>query len=256
MYPSPFFRRASSPLLHRSRWTCPMLVSSLLCGAALVAAPANAAGPDPSRLKPATPKQAKGVQAQRVQALDAAVAATPRGYPAVSVDPDPGNLFGYLPLNVFGGNTVLAVGDEQIHNIDTPGFVYNGEHFTRIGIDSNGYAIPGGAEPEDNRSDPAFGTARPNGVLAPFWTDLDGTGRTGILVNVLTDGINSWIVIEWQVNVAGTNSERRFQIWIGINGDRTSSTPTTSRQWQTAPAAMTCSSVRRTSTGRCTTACL
>ncbi|MBE2317673.1 cadherin-like domain-containing protein [Solirubrobacter sp. CPCC 204708] len=203
---------------HRSRWTCPLLVSSLLFASALVAGPASAAEPDRSRLRPATPKQAKSVAAQRVQAFDAAVAGTPRGYPGVSIGADPGNVFGYIPLTAFGSNTVLPVGDEQTVNIDTPAFVYNGETFTRLGINSNGYLIPGGGEAEDNRSDPAFGTARPNGVLAPFWTDLDGTGKPGVLVNVLTDGVSSWLVVEWQVDVAGTDSERVFQAWIGVNG--------------------------------------
>ncbi len=55
-------------------------------------------------------------------------------------------------------------------------------------------------------------------MLAPFWTDLDGTSDEGIRATVLTDGVNSWIVIEWQVDVFGTNSNRHFQVWLGING--------------------------------------
>ena len=55
------------------------------------------------------------------------MAGTPRATPAVSIAPDPGNVFGYIPLAVFGGNTILPVGDERIDNIDVPGFVYNGE---------------------------------------------------------------------------------------------------------------------------------
>jgi hypothetical protein len=30
--------------------------------------------------------------------------------------------------------------------------------------------------------------------------------------------VNTWIVIEWQVDVFGTNSNRHFQVWLGING--------------------------------------
>ena len=48
--------------------------------------------------------------------------------------------------------------------------------------------------------------ASPNGVLAPFWTDLDGTGRPGIYIGTLTDGSDTWIVVEWDVNVSGTTS--------------------------------------------------
>jgi hypothetical protein len=60
--------------------------------------------------------------------------------------------------------------------------------------------------------------ARPNGVLAPFWTDLDGAGAPGIRAATLTDGVNTWVVIEWSLNVFGTTSNRHFQTWIGING--------------------------------------
>jgi hypothetical protein len=194
-----------------------MLVSSLLCGAAFAAAPANAAGPDASRLEPVTLERAKGAEARSSQALDASVAGSPRG-PEVSIGPDPGNVFGYIPLTVFGGNTIFPVGDEEIASLDVPGFVYSGEHFTKIGISSNGYLVPGGGEAADNSSQPALGTERPNGVIAPYWTDLDGTGTTGILANVLTDGVASWIVVEWQVNVAGTTNQRVFQVWLGING--------------------------------------
>ena len=45
-------------------------------------------------------------------------------------------------------------------------------------------------------------------MLAPFWTDLDGTGAPGIFAATLTDGVDDWIVVEWQVNVFGTTSNR------------------------------------------------
>ena len=93
--------------------------------------------------------------------------------------------------------------------------------YNRIGVTSNGYAVVGGTTGSQDISflpqtlpDPA----RPNGVLAPFWTDLDGTGAPGIFATVLTDGVSSWIVLEWRVNVFGTTSQRVFQKWIGING--------------------------------------
>jgi hypothetical protein len=55
-------------------------------------------------------------------------------------------------------------------------------------------------------------------MLAPFWNDLDGTGAEGIRAAVLTDGVNSWIVIEYQVHVFGTTSDTHFQVWLGIDG--------------------------------------
>jgi hypothetical protein len=139
------------------------------------------------------------------------------GVPSV----DPGELFGYIPLDAFGVDPI-AVGDEEIVNFDSPAFVYTGQTFTSFGVDSNGYVIAGGGTAEDNNCcdlptgpDPA----RPNNMLAPFWTDLDGTAAEGIFVAVLTDGVNSWIVIEFRLNVFGTTSERVFQTWIGIDGE-------------------------------------
>jgi hypothetical protein len=61
--------------------------------------------------------------------------------------------------------------------------------------------------------------ARPNNVLAPFWTDLDGTGAPGILAGILTDGVEDWLVIEWRVRVWGTSDLRAFQVWIGLADD-------------------------------------
>ena len=45
--------------------------------------------------------------------------------------------------------------------------------------------------------------ARPNNVLAPFWTDLDGTAAEGIRLALIEDQDtgDAWIVVEWQVNV-------------------------------------------------------
>jgi hypothetical protein len=136
-----------------------------------------------------------------------------------SVAPDPGTLFGYLPLTAFGGNTILPLGDEEMASLDVPGFVFNGTTYTKLGISSNGYLVAGGADATSQAKPGAIpDAAAPNNVIAPFWTDLDGTGMTGVLANVLTDGVHSWIVVEWQANVAGTTSPRVFQTWLGIRG--------------------------------------
>ncbi|GAA4457898.1 S8 family serine peptidase [Phytohabitans houttuyneae] len=134
---------------------------------------------------------------------------------------DPGTTAGYIPLAAFGV-APNAIGDEEILNFNVPPFIYGGQTYTRIGIDSNGYAVVGGGTSEDNNCceltqipDPA----RPNNVLAPFWTDLDGTNDQGIRATVLTDGVSDWLVLEWQVDVWGTDSNRHFQIWIGLNGE-------------------------------------
>jgi subtilisin family serine protease len=131
----------------------------------------------------------------------------------------PGALFGYIPLDAFGV-TPIAVGDEQALNFNVPAYVYAGQTFNQIGVTSDGYLVAGGATGQDVDFIPQTfpNPARPNGVLAPFWTDLDGTGAPGIFAVILTDGVNDWFVVEWRLNVFGTTSLRVFQTWIGLNG--------------------------------------
>ena len=127
---------------------------------------------------------------------------------------------GYIPLDAFG-ITPIPIGDEQALNFNVPAYRFAGETYTRLGVTSNGYMVAGGTL---GAADITFlpqtlpDPARPNNVLAPFWTDLDGTGRPGIFAGTLTDGVSTWVVIEWRVNVFGTSSVRVFQSWIGVNG--------------------------------------
>ncbi|WP_223167988.1 S8 family serine peptidase [Nonomuraea sp. SYSU D8015] len=127
---------------------------------------------------------------------------------------------GYLPLDAFGV-TPVAVGDEQAVNFTVPAYTFAGKTYTRLGVTSNGYSVAGGTSGGD---DIAFqpqslpDPARPNGVLASYWTDLDGTGAPGVYATVLTDGVNDWIVVEWRLNIFGTTDTKVFQQWIGVNG--------------------------------------
>jgi Subtilase family/PA domain/Fibronectin type-III domain len=135
-------------------------------------------------------------------------------------DVAPGELFGYIPLSAFGV-APEPIGDEDILNFNVPAFVYAGATYTVLGVDSNGYVIAGGGTAEDNNCcnipsgpDPA----RPNNILAMLWTDLDGSNANGIYAATLTDGVNTWLVIEYQVKVFGTSDLRTFQVWIGVDG--------------------------------------
>ena len=128
---------------------------------------------------------------------------------------------GFLDLAEFGIPAV-PIGDEEIIQFDTPPFEYNGEMFTTLGVVSNGYLVAGETSSEDleccvlpEGPDPA----RPNNMLAPLWSDLEGTDAPGIRATVLTDGIDDWIVIQWNVEDFGTEQAQVFQIWIGISTD-------------------------------------
>ncbi len=127
---------------------------------------------------------------------------------------------GYFSLDNLG-TPHTPIGDEDILNFPVPSFLYGGVTYDTLGVDSNGYIIVGGGTSQDDEccnlpSGPS--STRPNNILAPFWTDLDGTGADGILADVVSDGTDSWIVIEYRVNVFGTSDLQTFQIWIGING--------------------------------------
>ena len=147
---------------------------------------------------------------------EATLAGAAPGVPSRWVRPG----LGYFGLGQLGV-PVTPIGDEEIINLTTPSYEFAGQAWDQIGIDSNGYLIVGGGSSQDNECctlpagpDPA----RPNNILAPFWTDLDGTTAPGVLFSVLTDGINDWLVIEYQVDVFGTTDLRTFQVWIGLNG--------------------------------------
>lgn len=131
----------------------------------------------------------------------------------------PGSLFGYIPLDAFG-ITPIPVGDEQAVNFNIDPYVFAGQTYTRIGVTSNGYSVAGGASADDVQFAPQNlpDVARPNNVLAPYWTDLDGNGAPGIYAGSLTDGVSTWVVLEWRVNLFGTTSQKVFQQWIGVDG--------------------------------------
>jgi subtilisin family serine protease len=159
------------------------------------------------------------VSSRQARLHDVTLAGASPGVPAVDPGESPA---GYLPLDGFGGTIVAPIGDEEIIQFDSPPFDFNGQTWTTFGVDSNGYVVAGETSSEDNECctlpegpDPA----RPNNMMAPLWTDLEGTDAEGILVNVLSDGMNDWIVVEYRVEVFGTEIPAVFQVWIGLNND-------------------------------------
>ncbi|HEX5511936.1 MAG TPA: S8 family serine peptidase [Actinomycetales bacterium] len=133
-----------------------------------------------------------------------------------------GGLFGYLPLQQFGIGA-QSVGDEAMLTFNVPAYVYNGKTYSSLTVDSNGYVLAGTAGAEQNNCCDLPGgpdPAPPNDMMAPFWTDLDGTGARGISAGLLGDGVNNWVVVQYEVNVWGTQDLRSFQVWIGINGEQ------------------------------------
>ncbi|MEO7911024.1 MAG: S8 family serine peptidase [Roseiflexaceae bacterium] len=140
--------------------------------------------------------------------------------PVVSIAPGTSPA-GYLPLSAFGIAPIGGVGDETITNFNVPAFNYGGQNYARIGLTSNGYAIVGGGTDADvafiNQIFPD--PTPPNNVLAPYWTDLNPGAAGALRVGTLTDGVNTWLVLDWEgVREYSTANSNSFQIWIGVDG--------------------------------------
>jgi hypothetical protein len=88
--------------------------------------------------------------------------------------------------------TPTPIGDEDLIDLDVSPFVYAFQTWDHIRISSNGYLVVGDGTgtAADNDSDSQIlpDPAPPNNVIAPFWTNLDGTGTPGIYHAALTDG--------------------------------------------------------------------
>jgi uncharacterized repeat protein (TIGR01451 family) len=129
---------------------------------------------------------------------------------------------GYLPLSLFGTPAITGVGDDTITNFGVPEFSYAGETWTSVGVGSNGYVVVGGGTSQDisvvNQNFP--NPTHPNNVLAAFWTDLNPAAAGALRIEILTDGVDEWLVIEWDgVRNFSDATTHSFQIWIGLDGD-------------------------------------
>jgi Fibronectin type-III domain len=126
---------------------------------------------------------------------------------------------GYLPIAGFGGITIPG-GDDAITNVNVPTFYYGGETYSSIGVVTNGYVVIGGGTASDVNFFPQTfpNKARPNNVVAPFWTDLNTTSGTGggkIVVNVLTDGDSDWIIVDFEgVKNFSNSTTHTGEVWI------------------------------------------
>lgn len=113
--------------------------------------------------------------------------------PGVTIEAG-GSPFGYVALAGFGVGPIGGVGDETISNFTLPGsFRYGGELYSRLGVVSNGYVVAGGGTNADVSFINQFlpDPARPNNVIAPFWTDLDPAAGGALRIALLSSGPNT-----------------------------------------------------------------
>ena len=139
--------------------------------------------------------------------------------PNVTVEPG-SSPFGYLSLASLGVPPLTGIGDETMVNFSVDPFIYDGETYTTVGMVSNGYVVIGGGTSADINFVPQSlpDPTPPNNVVAPFWTDLDGSAGGNFYAAALTAGASSWIVLEWQdVPEFSSSDAYTFQLWIETN---------------------------------------
>ena len=131
---------------------------------------------------------------------------------------------GYVPIGVA---PIAGMTDDALVNFTVPAFTFGTETYARLGVTSNGYVVVGGGTSADLNFRPQTfpNIARPNNVLAPYWTDLNppaGPAGSGVRIALASGGGSTWIVVDWSnVPVFTSNAPRSFQMWIGISGDAT-----------------------------------
>jgi subtilase family protein/fibronectin type III domain protein len=135
-------------------------------------------------------------------------AITPGGSPA-----------GFLPLSLFDIPPNENMGDEGIITFDVPEYLYGSEPYARVSITANGYAIVGDGTTVDFVPQEMPDPALPNNVLAPFWSDLNQEAGGDTRAALLTDGVNSWIVLEWTdfPSFSDHSLTNSFQIWLQVD---------------------------------------
>ena len=143
--------------------------------------------------------------------------------PNVVIAPGSSPAGGYVSLSAFGITPIAGVGDDTVTNFDVPGFTYAGQTYTRVGVSSNGYVVIGGATGADNSiTNQNFPDAtRPNNTLAAFWTDLNPGAAGAVRVGTLTNGADTWIVVDWNAvrEFSAPVKLNTFEIWIGLGND-------------------------------------
>ncbi len=140
------------------------------------------------------------------------------GAASVSISPGLGPA-GYLPLELFGNAPIAGIGDESITNFSVPAYSFGSQIYTELGVASNGYVIVGGGADSQAVNLALPNPLAPRNILAPFWTDLNPALGGEIRIGTLTDGIDTWIVVDWNEVADLSNVLNSFEIWIGISGD-------------------------------------
>ena len=134
----------------------------------------------------------------------------------ITVAPGTGPAGGYLALSGFGISPIAGVTDDWDAPFNILSFTWGGATFNSIRVSSNGFITVGGSTATTFVPQPLPSSTLPNGVLAPFWTDLNPAQGGSIRIGALTDGTNTWTVVDWQdvVDFSNNSVANSFEIWL------------------------------------------
>jgi hypothetical protein len=132
----------------------------------------------------------------------------------------PGHLFGYISGRAIGLDP-LPIADEN--HLATVHIAYQfGGPRDALSISPRGYVLLGASQSDaDAGAEPQYlpDPAQPNGLLAPFWSDLSFEGAPGVFGSIVANSSGMrWIVVEWRMRHAATGEPVAFELWIGLNG--------------------------------------
>ncbi|HXJ62725.1 MAG TPA: S8 family serine peptidase, partial [Actinomycetota bacterium] len=127
----------------------------------------------------------------------------------------------FVDLRTRGVRPLDEMADESIVNVATgrSQFVFGGTAYHTLGIASDGYAVIGGGDHSDLAFKPQAipNPARPNNVLAPYWTDLNPAVGGKVYVGRVTSKGARYLVVEWRrVRVYHSTDVETFELWIRL----------------------------------------
>jgi hypothetical protein len=136
---------------------------------------------------------------------------------------------GLVDLSGVPALQIPGFGDETIVNLSLGHAVRFGDYtYSTVGLTSNGYLVLDGGDQADVAYTPQDmpDSARPNGVIAPYWTDFNLSDGGGVYAAYFTcDGTPCAYEFEWyDVPIWGTDdsSTRTFAVWMFMDDFLTS----------------------------------
>jgi subtilisin family serine protease len=138
------------------------------------------------------------------------------GYTWIDSDEDGGPTFHWEDISEIG--TVLNLGDDASQEINLPfNFPFYGENFDKIKVVSNGFLAFGNLSSGHFNNQPIPTSENPNGLIAPFWDDLNPAA--GGTIHILKNDSAKVVVQFTNVLTYGDNSAKTFQTILYPNGD-------------------------------------